>query len=99
MDLKVGVPLRPLGPANTVLPPWLASVSVKVPAVVTGDPETLSIEGTDMDTEVTDPLPWNPWLPCKPWLPWKPCDPLLPLEPCEPCEPVPPCVPCVPCIP
>ena len=57
MARKVGVPAEPLGAAKKKLAVWLAKVPVKVPEVVTGEPETVKILGRDNPTEVTLPVP------------------------------------------
>jgi hypothetical protein len=58
---KVGVAAPPeVGPANTVLAVWVARVMVKVPAVVTGEPETVKIAGAARATDVTVPDPDPP---------------------------------------
>jgi hypothetical protein len=56
IDLNVGAAADPVvGPANTRFADWLANVPVKVPDVVTGDPDTVIIEGRERATEVTVP--------------------------------------------
>ena len=57
-DRKAGVPAPPLeGPAKMVFCPVLASVAVRVPLLVTGDPDTVRIDGRDRPTDVTVPVP------------------------------------------
>ena len=55
---NVGVVAEPVaGPENTVLAVWVASVPVKVPVVVTGEPDTVRmLLGSVRPTEVTVPL-------------------------------------------
>ena len=38
---------------------WVVSVPVSVPLVVTGEPETEIIDGSDKATEVTEPVPYG----------------------------------------
>lgn len=61
-DLKVGVAAAPLvGPAHRVLALCVTKESAKVPADVTGEPDTLKIlEGAVKATLVTVPLPPPP---------------------------------------
>ena len=62
---NVGAAADPLpGPAKTRFADSLTSATVIVPAVVTGDPETVKISGTASPIEVTDPpatvpTPWS----------------------------------------
>ena len=57
-DRKAGVPAPPLeGPAKMLFCPVLASVAVRVPLPVTGDPDTVRIDGRDRPTDVTVPVP------------------------------------------
>ena len=57
-DRKAGVPAPPLvGPAKIVFCPVLASVAVRVPLLVTGDPDTVRIDGRERPTDVTVPVP------------------------------------------
>ena len=52
--LKAGAAAAPVvGPAQTVLAVWVASVTVKVPLVVMGEPLTEKIPGIDKATLVT----------------------------------------------
>ena len=53
--LKVGVPALPFGAAKKVFAVSELRVAVNVPAPVTGDPETLNIEGKDRPMLVTVP--------------------------------------------
>jgi hypothetical protein len=58
MARKVGAAALPEeGPAKNVLAVCVARTAVSVPAVVTGDPLTVKIAGSDNPTLVTDPLP------------------------------------------
>ena len=55
---NVGTPEDPEeGPAKTVFVASFASVAERVPALVTGLPDTVNIEGSESATEDTDPLP------------------------------------------
>jgi len=55
---KVGTAAEPdVGPANTRFIDSTFKVNVKVPAVVTGEPETVNIDGADKATLVTGPVP------------------------------------------
>jgi hypothetical protein len=57
-DLNVGVAATPEdGPANTKLAFCVLNVPVNVPLVVTGEPDTVNIDGKDNATEVTVPSP------------------------------------------
>ena len=53
MDLIVGTPAEPLGAAKNVFAVCDANVAVSVPVVVTGDPDTVNIDGRDSPTLVT----------------------------------------------
>src|SRR5487761_168426 len=56
--LKVGAAAAPLaGPMKNVFALWLASAPVSVPLLVTGDPLTVKIEGSDSATLDTVPEP------------------------------------------
>jgi hypothetical protein len=53
-DLKVGAAEAPLlGPAKMTFTAWVVNVPVSVPLPVTGDPETVMIDGSAKATEVT----------------------------------------------
>src|SRR5579864_5454891 len=55
--LKVGAAAAPLvGPARAVFAVWLARTAVRVPVVVTGEPETVRKDGRERATEVTPVL-------------------------------------------
>lgn len=51
---KVGAAAAPLdGPAKTVFTAWVVNAPVSVPLLVTGEPETVMIDGSAKATEVT----------------------------------------------
>jgi hypothetical protein len=55
---NVGEAAEPLpGPAKIKFADCVANTAVKVPDVVTGDPDTVNIAGSDKPTDVTDPPP------------------------------------------
>lgn len=57
---KVGAAAAPLlGPAKMALTDWVVSVPVSVPVVVTGEPDTDMMDGSDKATEVTEPVPYG----------------------------------------
>jgi hypothetical protein len=57
-ERNVGLLAPPVaGPANTMFADCVASVAESVPAPVTGEPETLKIDGSERPTEVTVPEP------------------------------------------
>lgn len=54
--LNVGAAATPDdGPANTLFATCVANVAVRVPELVTGEPETVKMEGSDKATDVTVP--------------------------------------------
>jgi hypothetical protein len=54
--LNVGTPVTPSGAAKTTLAVCEVRVNVKVPLLVTGDPDTLKIDGALIPTDVTVPV-------------------------------------------
>jgi hypothetical protein len=60
IDRNEGVPELPLGELRKRFCDWLANTAVSVPEVVTGEPETVKIFGSDKPTDVTVPEPPPP---------------------------------------
>jgi hypothetical protein len=55
-ERKVGAAADPLlGPAKIAFTACVVSVPVSVPLLVTGEPETVMMEGKDNPTELTEP--------------------------------------------
>ena len=56
MARKEGLPLDPFGAAKNWLAVWLASVAVRVPELVTGEPVTENRLGKERPTLLTPPV-------------------------------------------